>query len=159
MKSIRSLHLTAVTATAAAALLFTPAPTASAEAAEADKPSLYERLGGQEAIDAVVDLFYVKILDDERVNHFFEDVNMRRQIVRQKEFLAAAFGGPKPYEGRDLRTAHAGLDLTAEDFGVIAELLQASLEEAGVDEELVKEVMTIAASTKDAVLNREAASE
>jgi len=158
MKSIRSIHFTVAIATAVAALMFTPAHAAG-DAAAADKPSLYERLGGQEAIDAVVDLFYVKILDDERVNHFFEDVNMRRQIVRQKEFLAAAFGGPKPYEGRDLRTAHAALDLTAEDFGVIAELLQASLEEAGVDEALVNEVMTIAASTKDAVLNREPASE
>lgn len=133
--------------------------TARAEEKKADPTSLYSRLGGQAAIDAAVDLFYVKILADDRVNYLFEDISMKRQISKQKEFLSAAFGGPVPYEGRDLRAAHASLDLTEEHFGAIAEHLQASLEELKVDDKLIGEVMAIAASTKDAVLNKEPKSE
>ena len=48
------------------------------------KASVYERLGGQPAIDAAVELFYKKVLADKKVNHFFEDVNMNRQKNKQK---------------------------------------------------------------------------
>ncbi len=120
----------------------------------ADPKSIYHRLGGQPAIDAAVDLFYTKVLADQRVNHFFEDVNMKRQIKKQKAFLAAAFGGPTPYQGRSLRKAHADLDLKESDFNAIAGHLQATLKELKIDEALIGDVMKVAASTKDAVLNR-----
>ena len=120
----------------------------------ADANSIYSRLGGQPAIDAAVDRFYVKVLADDRVNHFFEDVNMKRQIKKQKAFLSAAFGGPVAYEGKDMRAAHKHLDLTEADFGAIAEHLQATLSDLKVDEKLSAEIMTLVASTKDAVLNK-----
>jgi YHS domain-containing protein len=63
--------------------------------------SLYHRLGGKAAIDAAVDKFYVKVLADKRINHFFEEVNMKAQHRKQKEFLSAAFGGPIPWKGKD----------------------------------------------------------
>jgi len=119
-----------------------------------DPASIYHRIGGQAAIDAAVDLFYTKVLADERVNHFFEDVNMKRQHKRQKAFLGAALGGPLPYEGKDLRKAHAHLDLTEKDFNVIAEHLQSTLKELKVDAGLIQEVMGVVGTTKDAVLNR-----
>jgi len=90
------------------------------------------------------------------VNHFFEDVNMKRQHNRQKAFLAAAFGGPIPWKGKDMRAAHKNLDLTEADFGAIAGHLQATLKELKLKPELIGEAMAIAASTKDAVLNRKA---
>lgn len=120
--------------------------------------SIYARLGGQPAMDAAVDLFYKKVLADDRVNHFFEDVNMKRQIKRQKAFLSAAFGGPVAYEGKDMRTAHKNLDLTEADFTAIAENLQATLNDLKVDKDLSAEIMTLVASTKDAVLNKGKAS-
>ena len=123
-------------------------------AAKVDTASIYHRLGGQAAIDAAVELFYVKVLADKSVNHFFEDVNMNKQRKKQKAFLAAAFGGPVPYEGKDLRTAHASLDLKESDFNAIAGHLQATLKELKIDDKLIAEVMAVAASTKDAVLNR-----
>jgi len=153
MKSLNSkiaLFLAVVTLT-----VWLPPTGGYSEEKKAETKSLYDRLGGQAAIDAAVYIFYVKILADDRVNYLFEDINMKRQISKQKEFLAAAFGGPVPYEGRDLRTAHKSLDLTEEHFGAIAEHLQASLAELKVDEKIIAEVMAIAASTKDAVLNRE----
>ena len=119
-----------------------------------DADSIYARLGGQASIDAAVDLFYVKVLADDRVNFLFDDVNMTRQIRRQKEFLSAAFGGPVAYTGKNLREAHKDLDLREVDFTAIAENLQATLNELNVDAALSGEIMTLVASTKDAVLNR-----
>ncbi len=128
--------------------------TSTAQEKTVDPKSIYARLGGQEAIDAAIDIFYKKVLADDRVNHFFEDINMKAQIRKQKEFLGAAFGGPIPWEGKDMRSAHKGLDITEEHFGAIAEHLQASLKELKVDEGLIKEIMAVAASTHDDVLNK-----
>ncbi|MCG8601987.1 MAG: group 1 truncated hemoglobin [Verrucomicrobiales bacterium] len=119
-----------------------------------DPKSLYARVGGQEAINAAVDLFYEKLLADERVNFFFDDVNMKVQIRKQKEFLSAALGGPEPWTGKDMRKAHENLDLREEDFSVVAEHLQNTLVELKLDHKLVEEIMTLVASTKDDVLNK-----
>ncbi|MEK0446041.1 MAG: hypothetical protein RLZZ399_1362 [Verrucomicrobiota bacterium] len=117
--------------------------------------SLYEKLGGKPAIDAAVELFYKKVLADARINHFFADINMDKQRRRQKEFLSAAFGGPIPYAGKDLRRAHSQIPgLNDSHFNAVAENLQKTLEELKIRPELVKQVMEIAASTRDAVLNR-----
>ncbi len=121
----------------------------------ADGGSLYERLGGAEAVEAVVDLFYRKILADERVSHFFEDTDMEVQHLRQKAFLTMAFGGPSAYTGKDLRAAHAHLaekGLNDSHFDVVAGHLQATLDELQVPEELSRQVMEIVTSTRDDVL-------
>ncbi|MFT5124806.1 MAG: hemoglobin [Kiritimatiellia bacterium] len=83
---------------------------------KAAKKSLYTRIGGQPAIDATVDLFYTKVLADKTVNDFFEDVNMAKQHRKQKAFIAAAMGGPVAWDGKDMRKAHASLDLKESDF-------------------------------------------
>lgn len=120
--------------------------------------SLYHKLGGKAAIDAAVDAFYVKVLADERINFFFDDVNMRRQHNKQKAFLSAAFGGPEPWVGKDMRAAHASLpDLNDTHFNAVAENLQKTLEELKVPKELIDQVMAIAESTRNDVLNRKPA--
>ncbi len=116
--------------------------------------SLYQRIGGKAALHAAVDLFYVKVLADERVNHFFEDVNMKTQNRKQKEFLAFALGAPTPWTGKDMRKAHENLDLREADFAAIAENLQATLTELKLDEKIIGEIMTVVASTKKDVLNQ-----
>ena len=119
--------------------------------------SLYHRLGGKAAVEAAVDKFYVKVLADKRINHFFEDINMMTQHRRQKAFLSAAFGSPVAWKGKDMRRAHEDMKLTEVHFNAVAENLQKTLEEMKVPQPLISEVMTIAASTKDAVLNRKPA--
>lgn len=118
--------------------------------------SLYERLGGAPAVEAAVDLFYRKVLDDTRISAYFDDTDMDAQRVKQKAFLTMAFGGPDQYSGADLRTAHAPLverGMNGSHFDAVAEHLQATLSELGIPAELAGEVMTIAASTRDDVLN------
>ncbi len=119
--------------------------------------SLYEQIGGEPAMEAAVDRFYRKVLSDERISHFFEDVDMERQAAKQKAFLTMVCGGPSAYSGKDLRQGHAhlvkrGLDDT--HFNAVAEHLDATLTELGVPRPLVEQVLAIAESARADVLNR-----
>lgn len=121
---------------------------------EARENSLYQKLGGQAAINAVVDAFYVKVLADDRIKHHFADINMDKQARRQKAFLSAAFGGPVPWTGKDMRKAHIDLKLTESDFNAVAENLVATLKDFKVKQELIDQVVAIALSVKNDVLNK-----
>ena len=115
--------------------------------------SIFERIGGASAVNAAVEIFYRRVLGDESISRFFDDIDMDRQIAKQRAFLTVAFGGPNAYSGRDMREAHQDMVLTEEHFGAVAAHLQATLEELSVPEDLIGEVMAIAASTHDDVLN------
>ena len=116
--------------------------------------SLFDRLGGRYAIDAAVDLFYTKVLGDDRVADFFRDVDMEGQRRKQKCFLSWVFGAPDLWDGKNLREAHSHLPIEEEHFFIVAGHLKDTLVELGVPEQEVDEVMGIAASTIDDVLNR-----
>lgn len=117
--------------------------------------SLFAQLGGEAAVNAAVDIFYRKVLSDDHISNFFDDVDMERQAAKQKAFLTYAFGGPVQYTGKDMRNAHAHLvvrGLNESHFNAVAGHLQSTLEELGAPESLIAQVMTIAASTHDDVL-------
>jgi len=117
--------------------------------------SLFEKIGGEGAVNAAVDIFYRKVLTDDSISMFFDDIDMDGQIAKQKSFLTMAFGGPNNYSGKDMRAAHAPLvakGLNESHFGAVAGHLQATLEELKVPADLVGEVMAIAGSTHDDVL-------
>ena len=54
---------------------------------ERNMSSLYEKLGGEGAVNAAVDIFYGKVLKDDRIKQFFDGVNMQKQASKQKAFL------------------------------------------------------------------------
>lgn len=119
--------------------------------------TLYEKIGGDAAIDAAVELFYRKVLVDDRVSRFFDDTDMNGQLKKQKAFLTMVFGGPAAYAGKDLKSAHAPLvagGLNDEHFNAVGEHLVATLRELSVAEELIAEVGTVVETTRDAVLGR-----
>ena len=119
--------------------------------------SLYDQIGGEPAVEAAVDLFYRKVLTDETISHFFNDIDMDAQRGKQKSFLIMVFGGPNEYTGKDMREAHARLvdkGLNDDHFDAVAGHLQATLQELGVDAALVEQVMAIAESARDDVLSR-----
>jgi hemoglobin len=121
------------------------------------KKSLYERLGGEGAVDAAVDVFYRKVLADKTISRYFDSTDMDAQRAKQKAFLTMVFGGPNNYSGKDLRTAHARLvkdGLGDAHFDAVAGHLQATLRELGVEPKLVDEVISLAASTRADVLGR-----
>jgi hemoglobin len=91
--------------------------------------SLYERLGGLEAITSVVDSFVARCAGDDRINGKFE----RTDVPRLKKMLAdqvcEATGGPCAYIGRDMQRTHDGMGVTAGEFEALVEDLVATLDE------------------------------
>ncbi len=119
--------------------------------------TLYERLGGEAAVNAAVDIFYRKVLSDDRINDYFEDVDMDAQAAKQKSFLTMVFGGPNNYTGKDMREGHKHLverGLNDSHVDAVIENLGETLKELGVDDADIQEVADIANSVRDDVLNR-----
>lgn len=119
--------------------------------------TLYEKIGGEAAVDAAVDIFYRKVLNDDRINYFFEGVDMDKQAAKQKAFLTFAFGGPNNYTGKDMRDGHAHLvknGLNDTHFDAVVENLGSTLKELNVPDELIQEAANIAESVRDDVLGR-----
>ena len=119
--------------------------------------TLYERIGGEPAVNAAVEVFYRKVLEDYRINRFFDHTDMEQQIAKQKAFFTMAFGGPNNYTGKDLRAAHARLvDMGLSDFhfDAVMEHLGATLKELNVPAELIAEAAALAESTRKDVLGK-----
>lgn len=120
--------------------------------------TLFEKLGGEGAVNAAVDIFYRKVLQDDRINSYFTDVDMEEQIQKQKAFLTFAFGGPNNYSGLNMKEAHAKLvskGMNDTHVDVVIELLGGTLKELGVGNDLIGEVAAIAESVRCQVLGRE----
>jgi hemoglobin len=103
--------------------------------------TIFEQLGGHEAIENVVDDFYDRVLSDERVIHHFEDSDTTELRAHQVQFISAVTGGPVDYSGKDMREAHEGMGITAEEFGVVAEHLETALAENGASRDIREEVL------------------
>lgn len=119
--------------------------------------NLYDRIGGEAAVNAAVDIFYRKVLADDRISGYFEDIDMERQAAKQKAFLTFALGGPNQYGGRDMRAGHAHLvqrGLNDTHFDAVMENLAATLQELHVPPELIAEAAAVVESTRNDVLNR-----
>lgn len=119
---------------------------------------LYHRVGGDKAMEVAVDLFYRKVLQDDFVSKFFEDVDMERQRLKQKIFLSMAFGGPYQFSGLDLRKIHKRLveemGLTDAHFDRMLQLFKESLEELNISEKALNSMLEILESARDDILNR-----
>ena len=119
--------------------------------------SLYTEIGGEGAVNAAVDIFYRKVLKDDRIKRFFEGVDMNKQAAKQKAFLTMAFGGPNNYTGEDMRKGHAHLvtrGLNDSHFDAVVENLGATLAELKVPANLIAQVAAIAETTRKDVLGR-----
>ena len=142
MSTVKKIALAFCLISTLAVLAAARAPRASMNASMADatagaqeKKSLYARLGGYDAVAAVVDDFISRLVADKRFTKFFvghsEDSlkKIRQHIVDQ---LCAAAGGPCLYTGRDMKTSHKGLGITADDWDAAAKHLVESLDKFNV---------------------------
>jgi hemoglobin len=119
--------------------------------------SLYSEIGGEGAVNAAVDIFYRKVLQDDRIKQFFDDVDMEKQAAKQKSFLTMAFGGPNSYTGLDMRKAHEHLvkrGLNDSHFDAVVEDLAATLKELNVSEDLISQVAALCETTRNDVLGK-----
>ncbi len=102
--------------------------------------SLYEQLGGADAVPAIVDAMYARVLADPVLKAFFQSVNLEKLRRMQTEFMGAALGGPETYSGMELSYAHQGMGITNLHFSAFVGHLLSVLEARGCCEQDVQEV-------------------
>ena len=123
-------------------------PAPAAPQAPAASQSLFDRLGGQEGLEAVVDALLVNIGADSRIKHYFNNLNQVRFKANNVAFLCEKTGGPCSYTGAEIKRVHKSLQITSEDFDAMMEDIGKTLDEKGVAEADKKELMDILASYK-----------
>ena len=105
--------------------------------------SLYERLGGKDAIVAVVDDFVGNVAADNRINHFFAKTDIPRLKKNLVDQICQATGGPCVYTGRDMVTAHSGMGVSNADFDTLVGDLVKTLDKFKVPEKEKGELLAI----------------
>ena len=123
-----------------------PSPTSKPEA------SLYQRLGGQEAITAVVDDFVANVAADSRINARFANTDIPRFKQLLVDQICAGTGGPCTYTGRDMKTTHAGMGITDAEFDALVEDLVRSLDKFKVPAAEKEELLGILGPMKSDIV-------
>ena len=100
-----------------------------------DGASLYERMGGEPKLRAVIDDFVDRMFDDLMIGFLFRDADRARVKAMELSLAASVLGAPEPYAGRPLRQVHAKHRIMGGHFGRRTQLLRQVLEAHGVPEE------------------------
>jgi hemoglobin len=116
--------------------------------------SVYTEIGGREAVDAVVDVFYDRVLDDEQLAGYFDEFDMAELHAHQVQFISSVAGGPVSYTGAEMRAVHAPLGIDQADFDAVVTYLARALRENGVCDENVDAIMTEVAALEAPILDR-----
>ena len=114
--------------------------------------SLFEKYGGFATVSKIVREFYRQVLQSPNLKPYFQGVDMERLMDHQTKLIAHVMGGPAEYDGRELGVAHARLKVTGAAFAEVAEILQETLEDAGMSAEDVASVMAVVAGARDSVV-------
>jgi hemoglobin len=96
--------------------------------------SLYDRLGGRTALSAVVDDFVARVAADNRINGKFANADIPRLKSLLTDQICQASGGPCTYTGRDMKSSHAGMGITGDEFDALVGDLMATLNKFKVGE-------------------------
>jgi hemoglobin len=114
--------------------------------------TIYEQIGGSAAVDAAVSNFYERVLTDDSLIGYFDDVELPRLMRHQRAFIGMALGGPVVYAGRDMKAAHAGLGITPEAFATVVQHLVDTLAGLGVPEDIVNTIVGALAPLQDDIV-------
>ena len=141
---------TLLSAAAAAVIAY----SASISAAAAQSPTLYQRLGGYESIQAVVDQAIKHIAADKRINKFFAGANIERLRRQLADQIRVGAGGPCIYTGKDMKSAHAGMGIKSSHFNALVEDLGKALKKFKVPAREQRELVALLAPTKKDIVTR-----
>ena len=117
--------------------------------------SLYKLIGGEEKLNSAIGRFYEKVLADETLRRFFDDVDIGQLGYRQKMFVAMLVGGPSSYTGVDLRAAHAGvrsMGLNKTHFNAFLKHFREALEEQDILPQKVDQIIWLLEARRNNVL-------
>jgi hemoglobin len=140
-----------------AVVAVTFAACASAPPETPSGPTLYQRLGGREAIKGVVDDFVANVVADPRVNGCFKGLDAGRVAKLQTnlaDHICDATGGPCAYLGRDMKTAHAGMRITDAEWSATVEDLVKSLNKFKVGSKEQQELLAILGPMKKDIVGQ-----
>lgn len=115
----------------------------------------YEKVGGGRAVAGVVDHFYELVLSDPSLAPFFHDVDMARLKRHQVLLVSQALGGPVTYDGRALGEAHAGMDISNDNFGRVVDHLVTAMSNAGVTPDIIERVGGVLGAAKPDIVTAE----
>ena len=125
--------------------------------AQAQEKSLYQRVGGYDALAAVVDDFVGRLVADKQFEKFFvghSDDSKKRIRQHILDQFCAATGGPCVYTGREMKMSHAGLGITNADWDAAAKHLVASLDKFKVPEKEKGEILAFVTSLKKDIVEK-----
>ncbi len=140
---------TLLPAAIAAAIAYSASITGAAA-----QPTLYQRLGGYNAIQAVVDEAIKNIAADRRINRFFKGANIQRLRRQLADQICAGSGGPCVYTGRDMKSAHAGMGIKSSHFDALVQDLGKALNKFRVPGREQRELVALLAPTKKDIVTR-----
>ncbi|MCH2548312.1 MAG: group 1 truncated hemoglobin, partial [Alphaproteobacteria bacterium] len=113
--------------------------------------TLYDRLGGETTLHALVNVFYNKVLHDLNLKKKFVETDMESLKAHQIEFMTFVFGGSKHYPIERIAEAHKNLKIQEHQYAAVCMHLQQSMRELEVDDVLISEVMEIVGTTHDMI--------
>ncbi|WP_222435717.1 group I truncated hemoglobin [Fluviispira vulneris] len=119
--------------------------------------SFYEQVGGEKAMEKAVNVFYRKVLKDQTIKHFFNDIDMNKQMQKQKAFFTLLFDGPNNYTGKDLKTGHEHLvkrGLNDSHFDAVLSHLQSTFIELSIPDEITNTLSAKAEAARALVLGK-----
>jgi hemoglobin len=118
---------------------------------------LYETIGGRRTVQAAIESFYRRVLEDETLRHFFDSTDMAHLRAGQSMFISMLLGGRMVYTGKEIGAAHASArakGLTEEHFDAFLKHFRAALDEVGVSPDKAEKVMELLEAKRGDVLNR-----
>lgn len=117
------------------------------------EPSLYERLGGEEKIRAIATSIFDNHAQNKAINARYKDSDRDRVIRVVAEFICAGTGGPQEYTGKDMLTAHRGMNINATEYLAVVDDIMDALDSHAVGHQEKLEVLMIAYSLKPEILH------
>jgi len=145
------LRRTLVIATAAAVFLVSACQSMQPMTPQ---KSLYDRLGGQPAITAVVDDFVGNVAADNRINGFFGRTDIARLKKNLVDQICQGTGGPCTYTGRDMMAAHKGMNITDAQFNALVEDLKRTLDKFKVPEKEQGDLLAVLGPMKPQIVGQ-----
>lgn len=120
---------------------------------------LFERLGGRSGISNIVDDTVENHMNNPMINARFlpfKDRPERLAIIKQHtiDFFSAGSGGPAEYKGKDMVTAHTGMNISPSEYMCVVDDIFAALDKNGIDEDTKKDVLAILWSLKDMIISK-----
>jgi hemoglobin len=116
------------------------------------RPSIFDAIGGAGSVAAATDVLYDRLLADPLLARHFVGVDLRSLKGHMRMFLAGALGGPDLYRGRDMRSAHAHLRITAADWDAVVGHLVATLQSLGLSDETIGDIAAKVLPLRDEIV-------